>query len=277
MLKKKIKDKLKNKPVKGLFAIMITAILLFSVVPAITFATNTDTTDNSNEKILVKAKAATIKVTWNANGGKIGTKTTKITKIKKGSKINKLPATPKRVGYSFKGWYTKKTGGTKITTKTKPKKKVTYFAQWNKKTNSTTSRVLTDKEKNLVGYWSANEGSGSAYDSISGGYMYPIGTGLAYSFHANGTFYHVTIINSGVSRFMQIIEGSWRESGGTIYLTNTISKNSRDGGNTFTAWATHWQESKSMKIQLGTDATGQYFVSEPDYSVKFYKETMTKK
>ena len=39
----------------------------------------------------------------NANGGKIGSKKTVVTTVKKGSKIAKLPATPKLSGYIFSG------------------------------------------------------------------------------------------------------------------------------------------------------------------------------
>ncbi|MDR0884268.1 MAG: InlB B-repeat-containing protein [Oscillospiraceae bacterium] len=38
--------------------------------------------------------------------------------------------TPKRTGYKFAGWYTAKTGGTKITSKTKVTKATTYYAHW---------------------------------------------------------------------------------------------------------------------------------------------------
>lgn len=126
MRNKKINDKF----VKGLFAILIATVLLLSMVPLSAVATDTDITKTVNEKSTVKAKAASIKITWNGNGGKIGTKKTTVTSIKKGSKINKLPATPKRSGYALKGWYTKTSGGTKITKNTVPKKKVTYHAQW---------------------------------------------------------------------------------------------------------------------------------------------------
>ena len=45
--------------------------------------------------------------------------------------IGKLP-TPTRFGYSFTGWYTKASGGTKISTTTKVSKAVTYYAHWAK-------------------------------------------------------------------------------------------------------------------------------------------------
>ena len=133
-----------KKSIKILFAILLASIMMFSIVATSSFATNTDTTDN-NQKVVTKAKAATCKVTLNANGGKIGNKKTKVSKVKKGFKIGKQLVTPKRSGYTFNGWFTKKTGGKKITKTTKITKKVTYYAQWTK------VRVLTDEEKKLVG------------------------------------------------------------------------------------------------------------------------------
>ena len=65
------------------------------------------------------------KVIFNANGGTGG----KTMYVKNGKKIGSLPK-PKRVGYKFKGWYTKKSGGTKVSTSTKIKKNVTYYARW---------------------------------------------------------------------------------------------------------------------------------------------------
>jgi uncharacterized repeat protein (TIGR02543 family) len=71
----------------------------------------------------------TYKVTFNANGGTVSpasvTKTT-------GAAIGTLPK-PTRSGYTFQGWYTEKTGGTKISDTTKVTKAITYYAQWKKK------------------------------------------------------------------------------------------------------------------------------------------------
>ena len=87
----------------------------------------------------VDAASKKVKVTWNANGGKIGSSKITTTTVKKDAKIGKLPKTPKKSGYTFAGWYTKKSGGTKITTAIKVKKKVIYYAQWKK----SSSKVLT--------------------------------------------------------------------------------------------------------------------------------------
>jgi len=148
-----------KKSVKGISTILIVVVMMFSLVPATAISTNTqntDTTDSSSVQFTTKAKASSHKITWNGNGGNVGSKKTTVTSVKKGAKIGKLPTTPKRVGHSFKGWYTKKTGGTKITKNTVAKKKVTYYAQWQKQytltfdpnggTVDTKSKKLTDKK-----------------------------------------------------------------------------------------------------------------------------------
>ena len=65
------------------------------------------------------------KVTFNANGGS-GVMTKSVTK---GKAVGTLPKATRK-GYKFKGWYTKKSGGTKVKTSTKVTKKVTYYAHW---------------------------------------------------------------------------------------------------------------------------------------------------
>ena len=65
-------------------------------------------------------------VTFNANGGKVAEAERK---VKKNYTVGKLPAATKK-GYKHKGWYTAKSGGTKIMTSTKVTENVTYYAQW---------------------------------------------------------------------------------------------------------------------------------------------------
>ncbi|MDR0886946.1 MAG: InlB B-repeat-containing protein [Clostridiales Family XIII bacterium] len=70
--------------------------------------------------------------TFKANGGKI-VKPVKIVKDYN-TALGKLPATT-RTGYKLTGWYTAKSGGTKISTRTKlPAKNMTYYAHWKKVT-----------------------------------------------------------------------------------------------------------------------------------------------
>ena len=65
-------------------------------------------------------------VKFNANGG-AAAETTR--KVKKGKAVGTLPKATKK-GYTFKGWYTAKSGGSKISASTKVAKNVTYYAQW---------------------------------------------------------------------------------------------------------------------------------------------------
>lgn len=75
---------------------------------------------------------STITVTLNANGGSCNTKAVL---VKKGGKYGTLPSAT-RSGYEFSGWYTKKSGGTKIKKKTKVSQTVshTLYAHWKKET-----------------------------------------------------------------------------------------------------------------------------------------------
>jgi len=74
--------------IKKLLSIILAAILMFTLMPAVAQA----------------AAAPKVKITWNANGGKIETAKTKTVSYTKGKKIAKLQ-TAKQTGYTLKGWY----------------------------------------------------------------------------------------------------------------------------------------------------------------------------
>jgi uncharacterized repeat protein (TIGR02543 family) len=74
-------------------------------------------------------KAKTYVVKLNANGGKMGKAATSSLKKSHNAKLGKL-ATPKRAGYKFQGWYTKKSGGEKVAAGTRVTKSATYYAHW---------------------------------------------------------------------------------------------------------------------------------------------------
>lgn len=67
-----------------------------------------------------------LKVTFSANGGSVSPGTRL---VENGKAVGTLP-TPTRSGYFFSGWFTAKTGGTKISSTTKVSGNVTYYAQW---------------------------------------------------------------------------------------------------------------------------------------------------
>ena len=66
------------------------------------------------------------KVNFHAGKGTISKKTRL---IDPGNKVGSLPV-PKRSGYTFLGWYTKKTGGVKITSDRVIRKNTTFYAHW---------------------------------------------------------------------------------------------------------------------------------------------------
>ena len=93
-------------------------------------------------------------VTFQANGGYINKKSVKKTTktVAYGQKIGKL-ASPKRKGYAFLGWYTKKSGGSQITSSTKVTGKKIYYAHWakiNKKTKASISSVKSTSAGKMV-------------------------------------------------------------------------------------------------------------------------------
>ena len=101
------------------------------------------------------AETLTLTVTFDANGGKCGTKKAKVTY---GGTISPLPA-PTKSGYTFLGWYY---GSTKVTEKTKIKlkKNFTLKASWQKNScvltfdpcgGSISSKTKTYKSGTIVG------------------------------------------------------------------------------------------------------------------------------
>ncbi|MDR2966849.1 MAG: InlB B-repeat-containing protein [Methanobacteriaceae archaeon] len=184
--------------------ILMLSVLVFSMitVTAVTVSEQQTNTNHDDIQIEVKyKKVSTNKIIFNGNGGKIGTKNTVSININKGSKIKKFPTTPKRTSYTFKGWYTKKSGGAKISVNTKPTKSATVYAQWKKKGNS---RILNAEEKKLVGLWEAR-----GFSSV-----HLIG------FNKDGTFVCSKNGSTSSTRYVLQIYGNYQAKNGKIYLTN---------------------------------------------------------
>lgn len=95
------------------------------------------------------------KITLNANGGNSSLKTMTVVKNKRYDNQVKLP-TPTRANYNFLGWYTKKSGGSKVknTTKVKKSSKHTLYARWKNKYTVTlkpnTGTLASSKQKMTV-------------------------------------------------------------------------------------------------------------------------------
>ena len=76
-----------------------------------------------------KNEEKTYTLTYNANGGSVSP-TNK--SLKDGETYGDLP-TPTRNGYTFNGWYTTASGGSKVTSNTKISTNTTIYAHWTKK------------------------------------------------------------------------------------------------------------------------------------------------
>ena len=116
---------------KKLLILLVFLVAIAGIIAPVS-ATIDSADNNKVANIESKEKSATNNIIWNANGGMIGSKKTVSNDVKKNSKIGKFLTKPKRSGYTLKGWYTKKTGGTKISVNTKPTKSATYYAHWTK-------------------------------------------------------------------------------------------------------------------------------------------------
>ncbi len=96
---------------------------------------------NLTVKALWTANYAT--VTFNVNGGKALSETTKA--VQENTAYGELPTTS-RTGYTFSGWYTEKSGGTKITAESICEGDITLYARWKAKKN-TSYKVEHYKQK----------------------------------------------------------------------------------------------------------------------------------
>lgn len=82
------------------------------------------------DKVVPKLQTKSYKVTFDSNGGIVSKKSKT---VKSGSTYGELPSAT-RIGYSFVGWFTAKTGGNKITSSTKVSitKDQKLYARWAK-------------------------------------------------------------------------------------------------------------------------------------------------
>ena len=80
-----------------------------------------------NTAVQLQFKTNSYSITWNGNGGSV-TKNG-ATSVKYNTKVGTL-GTASRSGYKLEGWYTAKTGGSKISTDTIITKDTTFYARW---------------------------------------------------------------------------------------------------------------------------------------------------
>lgn len=119
----------------------------------------------------VTPASVTYPVTFNANGGTVGTKSKNVTI---GKTYGTLP-TPTRTGYDFDGWYTRESGGTKVTATTSvgTNPPTTLYAHWIGKKYT----VTLDANGGTVSMASRTATYGSKYPALpdatrTGGYTF---------------------------------------------------------------------------------------------------------
>ena len=130
--------------------LLLIAVAIIGIISPVSATVSSIDSETKMFAIEYNEKSMKHKVTWNGNGGKIGTKKTVSNIVNKYSKLGKLPKTPKFKGYIFEGWYTKKSGGTKIGKDTKPKKSVTYYAHWKLRINWDANGGKIEAKKNII-------------------------------------------------------------------------------------------------------------------------------
>ena len=230
----------------GVAMLLIVAILMFmSMIATVdaTIVSDVKITENGDYKVGVQKttvtdtegvtekkykKAKTYTLTFNANGGKVTTKTKKLAYKKS---LGTLPK-PTRSGYEFQGWYTSKSGGKKVSANTKmPAKNTVLYAHWKKNTN-------TDAKSKLVGCWGYNM-------------LFISGRLTHYSFYKDGTFkYYDNYLNNW------LYKGKYSVSGGKIYFTDRSKYTAKQMGPVLTDYQK--MPDLVMPYELGKDKEGEY-------------------
>ena len=100
----------------------------------------------STTKLYAHWSRKTYAIVFNANGGKIGERTSEVRKVKFNVALETL-AKPTRKSFVFLGWYTAKKGGTKVSKKTKVVKAMRLYAHW----TGAKKRVVFDANGGRIG------------------------------------------------------------------------------------------------------------------------------
>lgn len=121
--------------------------------------------------------AATYTVTFDANGGTIGTASSTTATTGTDGTLSTQPSDPTRTGYTFLGWYTAGTGGTEVTTDYEFTKNTTVYAQWSNDNEYTVTFNLNDGGDSSTSKVSSQETSSQKLSSLPA----PTRTGYAFS------------------------------------------------------------------------------------------------
>ena len=246
---------------KTVLVLSLFALAIIGIIAPVNSAVESSSSENKAYTIETKEKVAKFKLTWNGNGGTIGKKKIIVTTVTKGKKIGKLPKDPTRAGFTFKGWFTKKTGGTKITKDTKPTKSVTYYAQWE------------NNNKPFIGKWefTLSQAEKKNY-SKSMMKAFDIGEYQTSNFAGNSQIIHFKEGNKYTYSYCQILsDGSYK----LITQVNgeySVNKHS-NGKYTIDLKPYGKPHQLAQKIDIGTDLYGKKYIS--FLGTFFYKVPLT--
>ena len=199
----------------------------------------------------------TYKVSFNANGGK---KVASTKKLKTGQVYGALPKTSRK-GYTFLGWYTAKTKGTKVTAKTKftRKSNLTLYAHWKYTTYKITYKTQKGK---LSGKYK------KTYQMITKTFKLPTPKRTGYTFRGWSTsaskFKKVTQIKKGTTG-NKTFYAWWKKNTSTTTPSKT---------------ATYKAPGLNKKYVVGVDIpAGEYYMKPTrsyDTEIVIYKNGKTK-
>ena len=142
----------------------------------------------NNQTLYARWTANTYKVTFDANGGTTDTTSKNVTYD---STYGTLP-TPTRTGYTFQGWYTAKSSGTKITSDTKVSitTNQTAYAQW----KANTYTIAFDAN----GGTTSSTSKSVTYDSNYGTLPTPTRTGYTFEGWYKESSYETKVVDDSI-------------------------------------------------------------------------------
>jgi uncharacterized repeat protein (TIGR02543 family) len=152
----------------------------------------TNTTQITSTRTIFARWVRVHTVTFDVNGGASLTVANRTRTRDHNTTIGALPA-PTRSGHTFAGWFTARTGGTRITATTRITANTTYFARWvQNPARPANPRATADSRTQITVSW----------NRVTGATGYEVWRSTS----ANGTFTRVRDVTSGATL-------SWRHTG----------------------------------------------------------------
>lgn len=173
---------------------------------------DTKVTNSSKHTLYAQWKVNSYTVTFNANGGSVSTSSAA---VNYGSTYSSLP-TPTRTGFTFQGWYTAASGGTKVTTSTEmtSAKNHTLYAQW--KVNSYTVKWNTATGCTITVKRTSSPNGGASTGTLSSGATVYYGDKLTVTYTASTGY---TISTKGTTA----VTVTGNVTSANIYATATVN------------------------------------------------------